>query len=152
MYVWLVYIHLVGVVLFALGHGASALAAFRIRGARDSQMLAEHLATSQLALGPMYVGLLLLGIGGLGAAWSAGLLLAPWVVASYVVLVLVLGMMYAVATPYYGELRKLVADGAGPVDSQDLAARLRTRRPEVLLTVGAIGLLVLVWLMTFRPG
>jgi hypothetical protein len=60
--------------------------------------------------------------------------------------------MYAVATPYYGELRKLAADRAGAVDWQDLAARLRTRRPEVLLAVGAIGLLVLVWLMTFRPG
>jgi hypothetical protein len=152
MYAWLVFIHLVGVVLFALGHGASAFAAFRIRGARDSQMLAEHLTMSQLALGPMYVGLLLIGIGGLGAAWSAGFLLAPWVVASYVVLVVVLGTMYAVAAPYYGGLRKLVAEGAGPVDWQDVAARLRTRRPEVLLAVGAIGLLVLVWLMTFRPS
>jgi hypothetical protein len=81
VYAWLVFIHLVGVVLFALGHGASAFAAFRIRDARDSQMLAEHLATSQLALGAMYVGLLLLGIGGLSAAWSAGFLLVQWAVA-----------------------------------------------------------------------
>jgi hypothetical protein len=29
---------------------------------------------------------------------------------------------------------------------------LDTRRPEILLAVGSIGLLVLIWLMVLRPG
>jgi hypothetical protein len=29
---------------------------------------------------------------------------------------------------------------------------LDTRRPEILLLVGAVGLLILLWLMVLRPG
>jgi hypothetical protein len=151
MYSWLVFIHLVGLVLFAIAHGVSVYAAFTVRADRDPRMVASHLAGSKIAVGPMYVGLLLLGIGGLGAAWSAGILLAPWVIASYVVLLVVLGTMYAVATPYYIRIRELVGDGA-TVDQGELDAALASRRPEVLASVGAVGLVLLVYLMVIKPG
>ena len=152
MYQWLVLVHLVGLVIFAISHGASAFMAFRIRADRDPRVVASHLAGSGMAIGPMYVGLLLLGIGGLGAAWNAGLLLAPWVVASYVVIVLIIGAMYGLATPYYRQLRELVGDGTTAVDQARLDAALASRRPDILVTVGVLGLVVLVWLMVMKPG
>lgn len=60
MHSWLVFIHLVGLVLFAIAHGASMFLAFRIRAERNGTIVAGHLATSQMAVGLMYVGLLLL--------------------------------------------------------------------------------------------
>jgi uncharacterized membrane protein len=159
VYQGLVFLHLIGVVVFALGHGVSMLVAFRIRGEQEPRVVSALLGLSQMSTGLTYVGLLLLGIGGLGAAAQAGLLLAPWIVASYVVLVVVLAVMYSVASPYYGRLRELVgsagavaADGSSAADPEELRRALRTRRPEVLLVVGSVGLLVLVWLMVFRPG
>jgi hypothetical protein len=152
MYQWLVLIHLLGLVIFALSHGASAFMAFQIRSQREPRVVASHLAGSGLAIGPMYIGLLLLVVGGLGAAWNGGLLLAPWVVASYVVLVLVVGTMYGVGTNYYRGIRELVGDGTGPVDQEALDTALATRRPEILVTVGVVGLIVLVWLMVMKPG
>jgi hypothetical protein len=152
MYQWLVLIHLIGLVIFAISHGASAFMAFRIRSDRDPRIVASHLAGSGLAIGPMYIGLLLLGIGGLGAAWNGGLLLAPWVVASYVALIVIVGAMYGVATPYYKGIRELVGDGTGPVDQRALDAALATRRPEILVTVGIAGFIVLLWLMVMKPG
>ena len=151
MYGWLVFLHLVGLVVFAMAHGASAFVAFRIRDERDPRMVASLLGISQLAIGPLYVGLLLIVVGGLGAAGSGGLLLAPWVVASYVVLTVVIAAMYGVASPYYRSLRELVADGTS-VDATALDAALRSRRPEILLGVGAVGLVLLVWLMVIKPG
>jgi hypothetical protein len=56
------------------------------------------------------------------------------------------------ATRYYQQVRALVGDGSGPVDQQALDAVLGTRRPELLATVGVVGLLVLVWLMVLKPG
>jgi uncharacterized membrane protein len=150
MYSWLVFVHLVGLVLFAVFHGVSMFAAFRVRSEPDPRIVATHLGSSKLVVGLMYIGLLLMGLGGLGAAWAGGLLLAPWVVASYVVLVIVLGAMYAVGTPYYVRIRELAE--APDVDRAELAAALDTRRPEILATVGTLGFLVLIYLMVLKPG
>lgn len=152
MYQGLVFLHLVGVLVFAIAHGVSMFAAFRVRGERDPKVIAAILGLSKVAVSLLYVGLLLLGIGGLGAAWNAGTLLAPWAIASYVVLVVVLAAMYALGTPYYVKVRELVGDGTATVDPAALERLLATRRPEILVGVGGFGLLVLVFLMVYRPG
>jgi hypothetical protein len=152
-YPWFALAHIVGVVLFATSHGVSAFVAFRIRGQRDLAVVAATLELSRLAIGPMYIGLLLLTVGGLGAAWIGDLFTAPWVLASIVVLVIVLGAMYAIATPYYMRIRQALAPDAQPrLTEDDLAGMLDTRRPEILLLVGAVGLLILLGLMVLRPG
>lgn len=156
LYPWFVFLHIVGVVLFAISHGASAYTAFRIRSERDPHTVASLLGMSQLAVGPMYIGLLLLVIGGLGAAAAGDLWFEPWIIASAVVLVVVLGVMYSVASPYYTKLRQAVGDprtGTAPTASrEELASLLDTRRPDILVTVGGVGLLLLVWLMVLKPG
>ena len=53
----------------------------------------------------MYLGLLLLGVGGLWAAAIVGWLTAPWIVASYVVLAVVMVLMWSIAGSYYYALR-----------------------------------------------
>jgi hypothetical protein len=154
VYPWLVALHLLGVAVLLLAHGISIGVAFRIRVERDRDVIAAMLELSRRAAQVVYLGLALLGLGGLGAAWSAGLLTAPWNVASYVVVTVVLAVMFAVASPYYHGLRgdlKGAAD-APPLDDTALAARLRTRRPEVLAAVGGTGLVALIALMTVKPG
>lgn len=159
LYPWFVLVHLVGLVLFATSHGVSAFIAFRVREERDPKAIVSLLETSRGAVSPMYVGLLLLIVGGLGAAAGADLWTEPWVIGSIVVFVAVVAVMYSVASPYYGALR--VAVGApgpkGPggeptVGPAELATMLDTRRPEILVTVGSVGLLVLLWLMVLKPG
>lgn len=151
MYQGLVFLHLVGVIVFALAHGVSMFAAFRVRRETDPRVVASILDMSKGAISMLYIGLLLLGIGGLGAAWQAGWLLSPWAIASYGVVILVLAVMYSLATPYYVKVRELVGDGTAQVDPDELRQVLNTRRPELLVSVGAIGLLVLLWLMVFQP-
>jgi asparagine N-glycosylation enzyme membrane subunit Stt3 len=103
----------------------------------------------------MYLGLLLLGIGGLGAAASAGILLAPWVIASYVVVVVTLLAIWAIGAGFYYPLREgLEGTEMTPrLDDAELRARLAgSGRPEALASVGLVSLTVLVWLMTINPG
>jgi hypothetical protein len=154
MYPWLVTLHLLGLVIFLLAHGVSLAVAFRVRGERDRDVVMALLELSRRAAQVAYAGLALLGVGGIGAAWSAGWLATPWNIASYIVVVVVLVAMFAVASPYYHGLRgalKRTADTA-PLDDAALAARLVTRRPELLATIGGTGLVVLVVLMTVKPG
>src|SRR6188472_1859211 len=155
-YLWFVFAHLAGLVLFAISHGASAFMAFRLRSAPDVPTAQAILKMGQLSITPMYIGLLLLIIGGLGAAASGDLFGRPWVIAPIVVFIAVLLVMWIVASPYYMRLRKSLeepaADGAATVTWDDLKGQLDSRRPEILLSVGTIGLLLLVWLMVIKPG
>jgi uncharacterized membrane protein len=153
VYQWLVLVHLIGLVLFLLPHGASMFCAFRVRRETDPERVRLLLELSALGSQTSYLGLLLLVIGGLGAAWMQGWLLAGWVVASYVVLVGVVIAMYAVGASYYYRLRQAVAgaDGQPPIGRDELVPLLRTRRPEALAAVGIAGLVVLVWLMVMKP-
>jgi uncharacterized membrane protein len=152
MYQALVFVHLVGVVIMAVAHGVSIFAAFRVRRETDPRVVAAILGMSKSAVLLLYVGFLLLAVGGFGAAWQSGVLLAPWAIASYVVLIVVISVMYSVATGYYVRLRTMASgDGPEPVDAAALQAALVTRRPELLAVVGTSGLLILLWLMVVRP-
>jgi uncharacterized membrane protein len=154
MYQWLVFIHLLGLVLFVAMHGVAMFMAFRVRTEREPANAKLLLGISSRANQAMYLGLLLLGIGGLGAAGSAGLLTAPWIVASYVVLIVVFIAMYALGAGFYYPLREELdgKDGAPALDSGAMVTRLQNRRPEALSLLGFGGLAVLIWLMVFKPG
>ena len=156
LYPWFVFAHLLGLVIFAICHGASAFMAFRLRGERDPVVVESLLKVGQLSVGPMYIGLLLLIVGGLGAAASANLWGQPWLLASIGVFILVLIAMWSVASPYYMGLRKALEDrgqdGRPAIEPSALARMLETRRPDILTAVGTVGLVVLVWLMVIKPG
>lgn len=152
MYQLLVLLHLLGVVIMAVAHGVSIFAAFRVRGEADPRIVAAVLGMSKTAVMLLYGGFLLMAVGGFGAAWQAGVLLAPWTIASYVVLVVVIVVMYAVATPFYVRVREMASGPSGQApDVAAIQAALATRRPEVLALVGGSGAVVLLWLMVVRP-
>ena len=96
MYQWLVFAHLVGLVFFACAmacrssarSGSAACATRRRSGA-------SSLTTQSSRL--MYIGLILLAVGGIGAASSANLWGATWITWSIVVFIAVIVAMYAVA-------------------------------------------------------
>ena len=155
MYQWFVFTHLIGLVLFVFAHGVSAFMTWQIRTMRDPAVVAGYLTMSQQAdaRAPTSACSLLL-IGGAAAATDAGLWAKPWVWGSVIVLVAVFVGMYGLATSYYMPLRELLAgkDGQPPIGPEALAAYLDSRRPEMIAGVGALGLLVLVWLMVMKPG
>jgi Predicted integral membrane protein (DUF2269) len=159
MYSWWVYLHILGAFAFVFAHGASALAAFRIRATRDPAQIRTLLDVSSLALGVMYIGLLLLLVGGVAAGIVGERFGEGWIWAALVLLIVIIVAMYAMATPFYGQLR--VAAGArakdpkvdpNPVVNQaDIDALAGSNRPAVLLAIGTIGFLLILWLMVIKP-
>ena len=156
LYPWFVLAHVGGTLLFVGAHGVSMWVAFRIRARPERAAVVDALAVSQGATRIAYLGLLALGVGGIGAATIAGLWVTPWVLASVAVLVAVFVVMYAVAAPYYYGLRDAIAGnakkGVEPLTDAELAARLVSRRPEILAATGGGALLVLTALMVLRPS
>jgi hypothetical protein len=154
VYQWFVFAHLLGLVVFALAHGASAFISLRLPGQRDPAVVASYLETSKIANQTMYGGLVLLLIGGAGAATINDFWGKAWVLGSIIVLVVVIAVMYALGTGYYNALRELVAgrDWAPPISPEALASRLDPQRPRILAGVGILGLIVITWLMVLKPG
>jgi hypothetical protein len=87
----------------------------------------------------------------------------PWVVYVHVAaaFLFVIALMYGLASTYYGRVREAVgmrsmrthkdAPDPTPVSAEELAALVDTRRPDVIRLAGIVGLLILLWLMMFKP-
>jgi glucan phosphoethanolaminetransferase (alkaline phosphatase superfamily) len=160
-YPWIVFVHVAAAFLFVMGHGASMWASFQIRMERDPERIRALLNMSSSSLGVVYGGLLLLLIAGIWAGIAGDHFGHLWIWLAIGVLILIIVLMYALASRYYAQVREAVgirsmrtpkdAPDPTPVSPEELAALLDTRRPDVIGLVGVIGLLVLLWLMFFKP-
>jgi hypothetical protein len=155
-----VFLHVLGAFAFVLAHGMSMLVSFRLRGERDPARRVLLFELSSTGINLMYLGLtvlLLAGIaaGFLGDHWGRG-----WIWAALGTLVIVMGVMYAVATPFYGRMRaaagapvpeQVVSRMKPPPTADDLERLATSNRPYWLAAVGGIGLVVIIWLMVAKP-
>jgi hypothetical protein len=152
-YPTIVQLHVLGALLFIVAHAVSAVLLFVIRAQRDAAGVRRYLRASQVAMIPAYIGLLLLIVAGAWAgiesqAFTSGRL---WLWAAVVVLVVVIGAMYATMTPTFGRWRQLVAEGAQPVTETELTRALRVPGPLIGALIGVFGLVLLLWLMYAKP-
>lgn len=161
MYVYIVFLHIAGVFLFLLGHGGSANVAFQLKRERNPDRIRALLDLSVWSYWGVYVGLLLLLISGIiagfmGNHWGRG-----WIWVSIVLLVAIFVAMSVLGSMYYGKVRTAVGlqpyrrtDQVvlGTVASEaELGALLSTSRPWLLTAIGVGGLLIILWLMMFKP-
>jgi hypothetical protein len=161
MYQWIVLLHIVGAFIFVLSHGVAVYMAFELPKQRDSRRIVALLDLSSASLNGLYVGLLLLLVGGIWAGIDRGWFAFGWIWAALVVLVAITVAMYAIATPYFKRLRLalgqrvmgMAKDAPDPVplaEAEILA--IAAKPPAVLLSaVGAGGLLIILWLMVLKP-
>ena len=159
MYPYIVLLHVVGAFVFALAHGVSVAVGLRLRGAQSREQVAGLLELSGMAIGGLYVGLLLLLVGGIWAGFAGEHWDSLWIWVAIGILVVVMVAMYAIATPFYGRMRaaagvltdpKQVAR-YGEIGPDELARMGASSRPIWLALIGGIGLLAILWLMVVKP-
>ena len=146
LYVWLKFLHLVGLVAFLVGHGISAGASFALRRPLPDTARALILQVSIRAYAGAGPGLLLLIVTGvwmgfLGSFWRTG-----WIWAAIVVLVALIVAMSALSVPYHKSRDAAAKNPMGEIESE-----LKRARPEVLAAIGTVGLVILLFLMVFKP-
>jgi uncharacterized membrane protein len=160
-YNWIVFLHIAGAFAFVLAHGVSAGVALKLRQEREVPRIQALLDLSNTATQGMYVGLLILLIGGIAAAFMAGLWGRGWIWAALALLVVMIAFMWTRASRYYGEMRRaaglayyILGKGSGSPtapNTVELARLVTSSRPRELAMVGAIGLLAILWLMVMKP-
>jgi hypothetical protein len=161
LYPWVVLLHIVGAFLFAVSHGVAIWMVIQLPRERDRSRIAALLDLSSASLGGLYLGLVLLLVGGIWAGLIGAWFAKIWI---WLALVLVIGIsvvMYLAATPYFRELRAAVGvrsqygpkDAPDPVPQSDAeVAAIAARSPvAVLSAVGVGGLVIILWLMVVKP-
>jgi uncharacterized membrane protein len=107
----------------------------------------------------MYVGILLLLVGGIVAGLVGDHFARGWIWASLGLLVITTLAMYMLATPFYRRLREAVGAESGGrestspplADSAAVSTLASSSRPIVLALVGFVAFAVILWLMLFKP-
>ena len=109
----------------------------------------------------LYASLLVLLAGGIAAGFVGGHWGRLWIWTAIGILVLLLGGMYGLASPYYNQLRRAVgmkaygdakdAPPPEPLSAAELAALLQSTRPYLLAWMGGVGLVLIIGLMVLKP-
>lgn len=151
---WWLFLHITGVLAFVGAHGVSMVVLYRVRGERDRRRIAELIAFSGATTRPMYIALGVLTLGGVGAGLSLHLFSAWWLWISIGILLITIGLMTALAKPYF---RKITAacevrpSGVPRVSDEELEQLLSSGEAHVITAIGGIGLLAILYLMLFKP-
>jgi cytochrome bd-type quinol oxidase subunit 2 len=151
---WWLFLHIAGVLAFVGAHGVSLVVLYRVRGERDRRRIAELIAFSGTTTRPMYLALGVLTLAGVGAGLTLHLFSAWWLWISIVILLVTIGLMTALAKPYF---RKITAacevrpSGVPRVSDEELEQLLRSGEAHVITAIGGVGLLAILYLMLFKP-
>ena len=159
MYPYIVLLHVIGAFVFALAHGVSVAVGLRLRGVQSREQIAALLELSGMAIGGLYVGLLLLLIGGVWAGFAGDHWGRLWIWVALGILVVIIVAMYAIATPFYGRMRAAAGVFTDPkqiarfgeIGPDELARMGASSRPIWLAVIGGVGLLAIIWLMVVKP-
>lgn len=161
MYPWIVLLHIAGAFMFAMSHGVAMWVLIELPKQRDPRRLAAFVDLSGASLNGVYLGLLLLLVGGIWAGIDRDWFRFAWIWAAIGVLIAIVIAMYATATPFFKRLRIALGiravgypkDAPDPVPLPDaeVLAIAAASPVAVVSAVGFGGLLVILWLMVVKP-
>lgn len=161
MYNLIVFLHVVALFGFLLAHGISVIMAFALRRERKLERIHALLELSSAAGGMMIGSLLLLLISGIVAAFMGNWWGYGWIWLSLGLLVAIWMVMGFFGARYYAAIRKATGfeylergkrhPAGEPASAEEMAALLSRTRPVLLAVTGIGGLLIILWLMMFKP-
>jgi hypothetical protein len=152
---WILLAHIASTFLFLSMHGVSMVVLYRIRRERDRERIMTLVTVSGATTLPMYISLGLIVVTGVLAALQLDAFGHWWVWLAIVILVATIGLMTAVAKPYFAKVKQACQvrpTGVPRTSDQELGEILGGPTAHVITAIGVIGLLAILYLMVFTPG
>ena len=146
LYLWLKFFHIVGLGAFLIAHGVSAGTSFMLRRAPTDAMRAALLRASIQSAAVFYPALVVIVVTGVWMGFAGSWWRTGWIWAGIATLVAVIVIMSAMSVPYHK-----ARDAANAKPPAEIEPMLSRARPLELAVVGAIGLLILFFLMVLKP-
>ena len=163
MYQWLVFAHILGVFGFLLAHGTAAAVTFALRRQREVERVRVLLDLSRGVTMVANVSLLVLLAAGITAGFMGNWWGQGWIWAALGLFILISVTMTLLGSRPFKRLRQFV-DAGNPSRSEtlshssldtyaekQLAILLDATHPWLLAVIGGGGLVLILWLMMFKP-
>lgn len=163
MYQWLVFAHILGVFGFLLAHGTAAAVAFALPRQREVERVRALLDLSRGANMVANVSLLVLLAAGITAGFMGHWWDQGWIWVALGLFILMSVIMSFLGSRSLNRLRQLVHAGnpsrsetispspLDPAAEKQLAVLLTATHPWLLTVIGGGGLVLILWLMMFKP-
>jgi len=153
-YKTVLFLHILSVLALLAAHGVSMVVMYRIRPERDRRKIMDLVTLSGETTLPMYVslgGIILFGVlAGIDGRYFG----EAWIWVSLVLLLLIVGLMTAVAKPYFARIKEACQvrpSGVPRVSDEELGQILGGGTAHLITAIGVIGLLAILYLMIFKP-
>jgi hypothetical protein len=163
MYQWLIFAHVLGVFGFLLAHGTTVAVAFALPRQREVERVRVLLDLSRGVAMVANVSLLALLAAGITAGFMGNWWGRGWIWASLGLFLLIGATMTPLGSRPLNRMRQLV-DAGNPSRSEtishssldtsaakQLAVMLDASHPWLLTVIGGGGLVLILWLMMFKP-
>ena len=163
MYQWFVFAHILGVFGYLLAHGTAAAVAFALRRQREVERVRVLLDLSRGVTMVANVSLLVLLAAGITAGFMGNWWGQGWIWAALGLFILIGVTMTLLGSRPLNRLRQFVHVG-NPARSEtishsplntsaekQLAVLLAATHPWLLTVIGGGGLVLILWLMMFKP-
>lgn len=154
MHRWWVFLHVAGVFGFLMAHGVSAYVTLRLPRERDPARVSQLLELSASSVSFMWNSIGVLLLGGIVAGFTGNFWGQAWIWVAIGVFVVVIAVMYAMGTTWASRLRTIsaaMAGGTEAVSKEKFEEILRSKRPYTIAGIGFVGILLILWLMIFKP-
>jgi uncharacterized membrane protein len=154
MYPWIVFLHIAGVFGFLLSHGAAVAVLFRLRKERDRQAIQTLLELSSASMLGFYASIAVLLVAGIAAGFVGNWWRMIWIWLSLGLFLAISVSMYVMASRYFRRIRTAAAtrpSGAPMASNEELDELLRSGRLPAIALIGYVGIVVILWLMVFKP-
>jgi cytochrome bd-type quinol oxidase subunit 2 len=152
---WLLYAHILSVLVFLASHGVSIAVLYRVRSERDRSKIHDLVSLSGETTVPMYAALGAIVLTGVVAGIKFKSFRQWWIWLAIVLLVSTVALMVVVAKPYFARVKAACGvrpSGVPRVSDEELGEILTSSRAHVITAIGAGGLLAILYLMVFKPG
>lgn len=145
-------LHITGAFGFVAAHGATAAVAFRLRREREPVRIRALLELSRSTRSLMYWSLVVLLVAGIANGFFVVRYSERgWLWTSLALLAVLIAVAFPMAVPYYRRIRRAVdPDGPGAT-VEELAGLVTSSRPLEIAWVETVGILVILWLMIYKP-
>lgn len=163
-YPWIVFVHVLGVLVFFMAHGTSMAVGFRLKRERDPARVRALLDLSTWSLGLVPSIAFLVGVlAGIAAGIVGGHFGRLWIWTSIVVLTVVAaymtpgvaarvnGIRAAAGTQQINPFSRKPQPAPPEPDPIELSRQLDAWNPAVPATIGFGAFAVILWLMLFKP-
>ena len=155
LYRWIVYLHVASVLALVATHGVSMVVLYRIRRERDRRRILDLITLSGETILPMYISIGLIIVFGTWSGIVGNWFGDWWLWIAIVLLLATIGLMTAVAKPYFTKVKaacEVRPSGVPRISDEELGEILGSGTAHLITAIGVVGLLGILYLMIFKPG